>query len=457
MDGWVGAWTGGRRAVHLGNVADFNEQFFAAGMDGAQRARRLRQAHHYAGMATCYSPEPALVVLPGEVERDWIDWLARELDWGPVELYSGVAPGETLARALAARPALAARIAGGPEPVLAWGRTPAQGEGPEGEGPELAAVRRYESKAASHRLFAGLAPDHPGIVVPRQEQPDSPRRTARRLTARAGRGQTTVVKSPHGVGGYGTVVVTPQQLFAAGGARALLRRLAREEVLPPGGGLLLEEYIDGGRADRLRDLTFDAVIGEDGTVHPVGVGAMAVDGTRYQGVTVGPGVVPPSAAATARRFGRAVGERLAAEGHRGWYDVDFVTDRERRLAPTETNLRLTGPAIAFVLQARLDQVRGPGHVVRTLDAMPLGARLSQQALHDHLDRLRPRCAALGVTLLPLVVTAGYDPEPAVGLALAARGDAPDAWASGAVEALDAAEALVGAANQALGRMFEALR
>lgn len=174
---------------------------------------------------------------------------------------------------------------------------------------------------------------------------------------------------------------------------------------------------------------------------------MAVDGTRYQGVTVGPGVVPPGAAATAERFGLAVGERLAAEGHRGWYDVDFVTDRERRLAPTEINLRLTGPAIAFVLRTRLDLVRGPGHLVRTLDALPLGARISQEALHDHLDRLRPHCARLGATVLPLVPTAGYEPEPAVGLALAAHG----------VEALDAAQALIGAGNHALGRMFEALR
>ncbi|MEU6237701.1 hypothetical protein [Kitasatospora sp. NPDC047058] len=449
MDGWVKAWTGGLRAVHLGNVADFNDQFLAAGTDAAQRARRLRQAHHYAGMAACYSPEPAVLVLPREVDRAWIDWLARELAWGQVELYSGIAPDGTLAEALAARPALAARIAAGPEPVVAWGRTAAQGDGPA-----LTVVRRYESKAAAHGLFAELAPDHPGIVVPRQEQPDSPRRAARRLTARAGRGLTTVVKSPHGVGGYGTVVVTPHQLFAAGGGRALLRRLARDEALPSGGALLLEEYVDGGRGRHLRDLTFDAVIGEDGRVHPVGVGAMEVDGTRYLGVTVGPGVVPPGAAATAERFGLAVGERLAADGHRGWFDVDFVTDRQRRLAPTETNLRLTGPAIAFVLRARLDLVRGPGHLVRVLDGMPLGARLSQEALYDHLDRLRPRCARLGVTLLPLLVTAGYEPEPAVGLALAVRAAAgePDA-----AQALDAAEALVGAANQALGRMFEALR
>ncbi|MEU9047134.1 MULTISPECIES: hypothetical protein [unclassified Kitasatospora] len=442
MDGWVGAWTGGRAAVHVGDVADFNAQFFAPGMDAAQRLRRLRQAHHYACLAVCYSPEPALLVLPAEVAPEWTDWLARELAWGPVEVHSGVAPDRTVAEALAARPALAARIADSGRPVVRWGRTAAQGEGPE-----LAAVRRYESKAAAHDLFAALAPGHPGIRLPDQERPAGRRRAARRLTVRAVRGLTTVLKSPYGVGGYGTVVVEPADLFAAGGGGALLRRLVRAEILPPEGELLLEEYVDPGPAARLRDLTYDALVGPDGTVHPVGTGVMDVAGTQYQGVTVGPGTVPRDAAGTARRFALAVGERLAAEGYRGWYDVDFVTDRQRRLAPTEINLRLTGPAAAFVLRARLDGVRGPGHLVRTLDGMPLGARLAPAALHDHLERLRPRCARLGVTLLPLIPTACHDPEPVVGLALAGR----DA------EALDAAEALVAAANDGLAGMFEALR
>ncbi|MBD0673666.1 hypothetical protein, partial [Streptomyces sp. CBMA156] len=120
--------------------------------------------------------------------------------WGPVELHTGLAPDRPLSEALAARPALAAGIADSGRPVVRWGRTAAQGEGPE-----LAAVRRYESKAASHELFAALAPDHPGIRLPRQERPDGRRAAARRLTARAVRGRTTVLKSPYGVGGYGTV------------------------------------------------------------------------------------------------------------------------------------------------------------------------------------------------------------------------------------------------------------
>ncbi|WP_329493285.1 hypothetical protein [Kitasatospora herbaricolor] len=458
-DGWRDAWAGGRPAVHIGNVADFNAQFLAPGLDAGQAERRRCQGHHYASMAVCYSPEPAVILLPHQVEDAWIDLLAAELAWGRVELHSGLATsadtGLGMSDALRDRPALLARIASAGLPVLPWGLTaglldlfgpagPASAPAaPVGSAGALAVTRRYESKAASHELFTAIAPDHPGIFVPRQERPDGPRRAARRITARAARGATTVLKSPHGVGGYGTTVVTPGQVAEAGGARALLRRLTAEEALAPG-GLLLEEYVEG--AGRLRDLTFDAVVGPDGAVHPVGVGVMVVDGSHYQGVTVGPRVVPQGPARAAEAFGLAVGQALAAEGYRGWFDVDFVADRTRRLAPTEINLRLTGPAVAFVLKARLDEVRGPGHLVRTLDALPLGARLSQQLLFDHVEGLRARCGRLGVTLLPLVPTASYQELPSVGLALAAR----DA------DALDAAESLVRAANQALGNLFDAL-
>ncbi|MFF3599853.1 hypothetical protein [Kitasatospora indigofera] len=492
-DGWRGAWAGGRPAVHIGNVADFNAQFLAPGLDAGQAGRRRIQGHHYASMAVCYSPEPAVILLPHHVEDAWIELLAAELAWGRVELHSGLATGAGggpgLADALRARPALLARIASAGHPVLPWGLTaglldlfgpagaalpgaalpgsalpgsvlpgaalpgsgvlgpvpgPVAPAAPTGAAGALAVTRRYESKAASHELFTAIAPDHPGIVVPRQEQPDGPRRAARRIAARAARGATTVLKSPHGVGGYGTTVVTPRQVAEAGGARALLRRLTAEEVLAPAGGLLLEEYIEG--AGRLRDLTFDAVVGPDGAVHPVGVGVMAVDGTHYQGVTVGPRLLPEGPARAAEAFGLAVGRVLAAEGYRGWFDVDFVTDRVLRLAPTEINLRLTGPAVAFVLKARLDEVRGPGHLVRTLDGLPLGARLSQQLLFDHVEGLRARCGRLGVTVLPLVPTASYQELPSVGLALAARD----------TDSLDAAESLVRAANGALGGLFDTL-
>ncbi|MDH6125811.1 hypothetical protein [Kitasatospora sp. GP82] len=433
---WQDAWTGGRRAVHLGNVADFNAQFLP------QTRELRRQGHHYSCLAAFYTPEPGLLVLPQHVEEGWLRLLGEVLAWDSVEVHCGIATDHsTVAEGLAARPALRQRITGLGLPLRCWGRTAATETMAGGSpGAALAAVHRFESKAESHALFSKIAAHHPAVRVPGQRAVESPRRLVRLLGEQAALGRTVVLKAPHGVGGYGTVILTPGQVAEAGGPRALLRGLTAARVLPPSsGGVLVEEHIAGHR--RFPDLTFDGVIAEDGSVHPVGVALMDVEDAHYRGATVGPGLVPRPLAAPAAAFGTAVGRALAEAGHRGWYDIDFVVDPGGRLAPTETNVRLTGPAVAFMVQARLDAVRDrPGHYVRTIDQVPLGARLSQPALLEQLRRMAARCAPLGATLLPTIVTAGFEEFPTVGVALAAR----------SLDALTAAEAVLRAAARELG-------
>lgn len=63
--GWSHAWTGGRRAVHLGNITEFQAQF------GGVRAESRRSGAHYACLATFASPHPAALVLPKAVPGDW--------------------------------------------------------------------------------------------------------------------------------------------------------------------------------------------------------------------------------------------------------------------------------------------------------------------------------------------------------------------------------------------------
>lgn len=454
---WVSAWTGGRPAVHLGNVAEFNEQFddvSGKSVDGKSVDGKtgddktgdgppdLREARdHYACLAAFASPHPAVVVLPHQVESWWLRCLTERLLWGEVEVYSvdgGVAGGSGLCEAVLARPELLERIRSAGLPLIPWGRTAQFARVAAAPVPNpdevLSATRHYESKAAAHTLFSELAGDHPGISVPRQRRIGSAWQLARVLAARATAGATSVVKTEYGVGGSGTRVVTPRRLATVAGVRALARRL-------PAGGVLLEEFVDS--SGPYRAPTFDAVIGADAAVHPVGVGAMDIEGTSYRGVTVGPGAVPAALAQTATRFGTAVGRALAADGYRGWYDVDFVAGLDGSLAPTEINLRLTGPAVAFVIQARLDRLHGGRHLVRTLDCLPLGARLPSAALRDHLDRLTRRCGEFGVTLLPTIPTAAFDPYPYLGVALAAR----------TTQALDEAESLLRHANAALAELF----
>lgn len=202
------------------------------------------------------------------------------------------------------------------------------------------------------------------------------------------------MKTEHGAGGSGTWVIRNHGFRASS---------------LPRGPLLLEEFVSG--ATEPRDLTFDGLVDAEGRVHEVGVAVMDVEGTAYRGATVGPGVVPPPLTGTVARFGRAVGERIAASGYRGWFDVDFVTGSDGRPAPTEINLRMTGPSVAFMVKARLDEIRGGDHLVRTVDHVPLGARLPGPELSAFLRETARRCGGIDAVLVPSIPTAAFEPAP----------------------------------------------
>ncbi|MFD5624266.1 GNAT family N-acetyltransferase [Streptomyces yangpuensis] len=432
---WARTWTGGGRAVHVGNVAEFNAQFADSSLDREQSA-----AHHYACLAAFYSPLPSALVLPRAVPAGWTDLVCRQLGWTGVEVYDGlVERGSGLADAVRARPALAARLTAAGEPLVPWGLTRPFGllTGRPWRSGEL----RYESKAAAHGLFERILADgaHPGIVLPSQVRTATRWAAARLLAARARAGKGTVLKSEHGVGGSGTTVVTAGQVRAAGGARAVLRRLPR-------GPLLVEEFVEGPTdPGAVRDLTYDGFVDRGGAVHEVGAALMDVTEGAYRGATVGPGAVPEWAEQPLLAFGAAVGRELAAAGYRGWFDVDFVVDAEGRLAPTETNLRLTGPAIAFMVAARLDALRGAGHLVRIADRVELGARLPEVQVDELCADLARACAEIGAVFVPAIPTGAFDPAPWMGVLVAAHSP----------ETLDAAEALVRSGAAAVGAMFDA--
>ncbi|WP_063831358.1 GNAT family N-acetyltransferase [Streptomyces sp. NRRL F-2664] len=432
---WARAWTGGGgRAVHVGNVAEFNAQFGDPSLDREQSA-----AHHYSCLAAFYSPYPSALVLPRAVPAGWTELVCRQLGWSGVEVYDGlVERGPGLVDAVRARPALAARLTGAGEPLVPWGLTRPFGRltGRPWRPEEL----RYESKAAAHGLFERILAEggHPGIVLPAQVRAAGRWAAARLLAARARAGRSTVLKSEHGVGGSGTTVVTAGQVRAAGGARAVLRRLPR-------GPLLVEEYVGApADPDAARDLTYDGFVDPAGRVHEVGAALMDVTAGAYRGATVGPGAVPQWAREPLLAFGAAVGRELAAAGYRGWFDVDFVADAEGRLAPTETNLRLTGPAIAFMVAARLDALRGAGHLVRIADRVELGARLPEAQLDELCADLARGCAELGAVFVPAIPTGAFEPAPWLGVLVAAR----------SLAVLDAAEALVRSGAAAVGAMFD---
>lgn len=332
-------------------------------------------------------------------------------------MYGGLSGAPDLADAVLGRPSLLNRLAALDGPVLGWGRTAgldrlleATGCASGSGGAALRAVRTWESKAAANALFHELADGDPAIAVPAQQRYRSPGEAVRAAIRRARRGESVVLKTEYGVGGSGAVVVTPRS--ARGGARALRRRLS-------GAGETLVEDL-APASGPYRDVTADAVVDSSGAVFLVGVGVMDVEGTSYAGALVGPGVLPAGLERAAAGFCLRVGRALAADGHRGWFDVDLVAGPTGRLAPTEVNCRVTGPAVAFTIQARLEQVHGGRWLVRTFDRLPLGTRVSEDLLHGHLSRLTRACASWGAVLVPTILSSSYADDPTFGVALAAR-------------------------------------
>lgn len=412
---WSVVWNSPVAPAVVGNVAEFNGQF--GGRPGGP--------DHYSCLAAVCARRPGMVLLPAPVPGWWADHLADVLGWTTVPVHGGLAEDGQICEAITAR----TDLTGSDTPMLSWGATPGTVRLGVTSPETLRCVRRYESKRHAHRLFEALAAGHPRILVPEQQPLRSAWRQARELAD----GRRVVLKQEFGVGGQGVVIVSRE----TPGLRSLLRRSVRA-------GALVERFVDGDPANR--DVTFDALVAPDGRVWPVGAGSMMVDGVAYRGVTVGPGVLPAQISAVAADFGLAVGRALAEEGYRGWYDVDYVATVEGMLAPTEINLRLSGPAVAWHVQVALDQRWGGSHVVRTLDLLPLGARLPGKAFQAHVALLEQRCRSVGARLLVTIASAAFDPAPYLAVALAGR----------TVAVVDAAENAVRRLNAGLGELFSDL-
>ncbi|MFE4831024.1 hypothetical protein [Streptomyces sp. NPDC056672] len=387
------------------------------------------EGHHYAGLALFYSADPGPVFLPLRFDRSWLDMQRRYLHWPRISVHwTAGEPG--VSDVLAADPATVAALrtaldAPGGGRLLAWGETAGterlraavSGPAAPGGGP----ARRhgqasFESKREAHRRFSECARGRPEILIPRQEVYDDAETAATALAARAEAGTGPVMlKSDFGVGGFGTRLVRPDEIPTQDGMWALLRALTDDDaifgVLP----LLVEEYVEPHPLHC--QLTYDGEITGDG-VADRGTALMHVTGTHYRGATTGPGALPEPLRRSVTDFGRAVGAMLAAEGYRGWFDVDFVRARDGRLAPTEINARRTGPCAAMAIAANLGASSGRPVVVRTEDTLPLPRAIPEERLHARFETVARVLAGRDIAFVPTLVTASSEKVPYAGFALA---------------------------------------
>lgn len=416
--------------VHIGNVAEYNEQFFPVGFRADHRDSWAREGDLYADLALFYSADPGPVFLPLRFDPAWLELQRRHLDWPHLDVHWAISEQRSVCRVLskpgAARSALLSALRRGAA-VAAWGRAPgldslltelraALGQAPP---PVMAPQAEFESKLAADGRFRRCAVARPRFRVPALQACTTAAEAAAAITARVRiTGRPVVLKSEFGVGGFGTQLIRPAEAGCLAATTALLDALIEDDAIFTVGALLVQDYVEPAPGPHAQ-LTYDGEVLADGSLLHHGTAVMTVRETKYLGAAVGPGVLAPPVHAELADFGNAVGSLLAAEGYRGWFDVDFVRTADGLMAPMEINARRTGPTVAMTIAQNLaSQADRPRQaIVRTHDLFKLPHPTQEAELLASVEKLQDRLARRGIGLIPTIVSGIQEKLPIFGAAV----------------------------------------
>lgn len=382
--------------VHIGNVAEFSEKFGVC--EHPEDRRNVRdECDIYASLAPFLTTDPGLVVLARGVDDDrWWERLAGSLQWTALEPYvREVDLEDNLSDAIRRDRPLMERIRGAVKSggtVLPWGETaPFRTLAQQLPGVTLSTADdvhwKVETKISNHDVFRTVA----AKTITRVRVPDmsvcedEDALVARMLSAgESGRG--VVLKSPWGVGGWGTAEVSVDWLMSERTCRRALRYLENKDSFFEDYPIVVQRWIMRGAGTDC-DPSCDGEVTVDGEVEVRGLTSMLISETHYSGsVTRRFGAAGSGVWLELSAFTRAVGEQLSFAGYRGWFDVDFIIDPSGTPYALEINARRTGPVVALNLLARLDELgrREVGSVASN-DAFALPSRIHAKDAFEIFD------------------------------------------------------------------------
>lgn len=418
--------------VHVGNVAEFNEQF-EFGLEAEETAAIREACDIYSGIAPFLTDEPSLVVVPRKVaDERWWDVLSEKLGWTMSVLTIEVPPSESLCQVVADQPDFRSALSTVRGTVVGWGETPHLRSLLE-DWPHLAATRgeRFdvqtfiESKSGCLEVLAAAAEGSRSISVPRSRTCWSNAELMHAVRSLGRDGRRLVAKSNFGVSGFGTSSLDPA--WAAGtAAEGLLGHLISASHRYSRWPIVVQEEVPRVRASAA-DLTGDAEVLPDGSVEYRGSAAMLVESNHYGGaVTACASMFPQDGWAAIESFTLEVGSIVSDLGYRGWFDVDFLASVDSQIYALEINARRTGPIAAFTIAGRAREL-GLGTAVACRDAVNLPRRYTPAQVYDAYWAVQARH---GGRIVPTSFLGLDASSPVIGLAAIADD------ASEAVDLLD---------------------
>lgn len=329
------------------NLADFNLRHLASALDPAATRAFLTIGKAFGDQAVFWSVEPQVLVLHRGLDQLWFTDVLAELRHGvppvimPPDRTGQLVPdlladGESLARL---RSCLDRRRH---VRLLSWGATPAlyslialvRSWGHEVE-PDVPLESGYWTSQYldSKMSCSDLAGQLPGVRTPRTWTVTSWPELRGVLDVLRSARRKAVVKSIHGVGGEGCVVVS-----GGAGSRERFWRAARYSPFFRTFPIVVQEYIPAQHAG---SVAVDMLIQSNGIQQTV-ISMAGAGGSQLLTLGQPPLLPDPRIEGRMREIGSQVGLAANSWGFRGWLGVDFITARDGQLYLIEINARRTG-------------------------------------------------------------------------------------------------------------------
>ncbi len=207
-----------------------------------------------------------------------------------------------------------------------------------------------------------------------------------------------VIKTNKGHSGAGVLLFprnSDQQAFPA----STIRKAFAADKYWRKNNVVVEDFIDidmniGGGSPSIEFL-----IDDDSKVNYLYLGGMRVtkEGV-FRGMEIGHQVIPDNYSQQMIEVGHKIANLYASLGYIGYFDIDFIVDKNGTLFITESNVRKTGGTHAYILAT---QIFGPNFSDQTFVLSNNGQHLTHQHDFNHTHQL----------LKPLL----FDPKTKTGL------------------------------------------
>lgn len=160
------------------------------------------------------------------------------------------------------------------------------------------------------------------------------------------RGMPCVVKANSGEGGWGVLFVLPRKFDTINELNTWLHEEFKLDSIWYRGPYVVEEFIISDNSPE-RSPSLEVFVGKKKHTITYTCNQMIDRQGRFIGVLMGKNCIKVDMERRIRKIGRAIAERYANLGYRGFFDVDFVTSLIGQPYPIETNVRRTGGTHVF--------------------------------------------------------------------------------------------------------------